>query len=463
VSNESRLLEITVRSPAGSGTFTTLAPRQRLAAAPFSLATRGINVDADGNVQVLGAGAFGNDATFGLGGTWYPEYAHEYDFATIITDFSLSDFWSVYRCYATVDPDVPTPGLYVYALDAEIFVPPDQAGDFVVVNGAYGEAIHRGSGDVNFLAGLYGGGYLDGPGSCQVLTGVNANCYASAGGQVGSSNGIEVYSTVGANDGDTASVDNNAGVLIHSPYRYATATLNNNYGIYLFDQNVGQVESYAIYSEGGDVYFNGDLAVTGNISKGGGSFKIDHPLDPENKYLYHSFVESPDMKNIYDGVVETDEEGLADVVLPEWFTALNRDFRYQLTVIGQFAQAIVAEEIADNRFAIRTDLPNVKVSWQVTGIRQDAYAEANRIPVEVEKSDQARGAYLHPEAFAQSKDRGEKRSQVQREGRLQPRQLRKRAGAKIDGVQPGATSVVPGAQALPGHKADSRLDVSGSR
>src|SRR6185295_9797953 len=97
-------------------------------------------------------------------------------------------------------------------------------------------------------------------------------------------------------------------------------------------------------------------------------------LDPENKYLYHSFVESPDMKNIYDGNVVTDEHGNATVELPDYFEALNRDFRYQLTVIGTFAQAIIAAEIRENRFKIKTNAANVKVSWQVTGIRQDAFA-----------------------------------------------------------------------------------------
>src|SRR5580658_3116487 len=141
------------------------------------------------------------------------------------------------------------------------------------------------------------------------------------------------------------------------------------------------------------------VAVVGTLSKGGGSFMIDHPLDPANKYLYHSFVESPDMKNIYDGTITTDGAGLATVTLPDWFEALNRDFRYQLTVIGQFAQAIVASEISGNQFSIRTDKPDVKVSWQVTGIRQDAFANANRIPVEVEKAPADRGRYLYPEVI----------------------------------------------------------------
>ena len=152
--------------------------------------------------------------------------------------------------------------------------------------------------------------------------------------------------------------------------------------------------------------FNGDVDVTGMLSKGGGSFKIDHPLDPETRYLYHSFVESPDMKNIYDGNVVTDANGEAMVELPAYFEALNRDFRYQLTVLGTFAQAIVAKKIKDNRFVILTNTPGVEVSWQVTGIRQDGWANKNRIRVEVEKPEQERGYYLHPESFHQPEERG---------------------------------------------------------
>jgi len=155
----------------------------------------------------------------------------------------------------------------------------------------------------------------------------------------------------------------------------------------------------------GNGYFNGNLNVKGTLSKGGGSFKIDDPLDPEHKYLSHSFVESPDMMNVYNGNVVTDKHGYATVTLPEYFEALNRDFRYQLTVMGVFAQAIVAKKIAENRFVIRTDKPNVEVSWQVTGIRQDAWANANRIPVEEEKPTAEQGRYLHPELFGTGQDK----------------------------------------------------------
>ncbi len=154
------------------------------------------------------------------------------------------------------------------------------------------------------------------------------------------------------------------------------------------------------YSESGYAgWFDGKVKVTGTLTKGGGAFKIDHPLDPENKYLYHSFVESPDMMDIYNGNVTTDENGLAVVELPDWFEALNRDFRYQLTVIGRFAQAIVEQEVEDHRFTVRTNLGNVKVSWQVTGIRKDPFANANRIPVEEDKPTAERGTYLHAEAY----------------------------------------------------------------
>jgi hypothetical protein len=192
-------------------------------------------------------------------------------------------------------------------------------------------------------------------------------------------------------------------------YGYTSSDATNRYGAYCYGRAANSSSasgtSYGVYAEaryGAGAYagfFLGNAVVTGVLAKGAGTFKIDHPLDPENKYLQHSFVESPDMMNVYNGNVTTDAGGLATVELPEYFDALNKDFRYQLTVIGEFAQAIVAEEIENNQFTIRTDKPSVKVSWQVTGIRKDAFAEANRIQVEVEKPVNEKGLYLHPEAF----------------------------------------------------------------
>ncbi len=151
---------------------------------------------------------------------------------------------------------------------------------------------------------------------------------------------------------------------------------------------------------------DGDLVVSGAISKGGGGFRIDHPLDPENKYLQHSFVESSDMMNMYNGNATLDANGEAWIELPEWFEAVNKDFRYQLTCIGGYAPVYIAEKISDNRFKIAGGRSGLEVSWQVTGIRQDSFAQANRIPVEKLKALEERGSYLHPEAFGLPKERG---------------------------------------------------------
>jgi hypothetical protein len=148
-----------------------------------------------------------------------------------------------------------------------------------------------------------------------------------------------------------------------------------------------------------NAHVGGHLEVDLTITKGGGGFKIDHPLDPTNKNLLHSFVESPDMKNIYDGVATLDGSGEAWVHLPEWFEALNRDFRYQLTCIGRFAPVYVADKISNSSFRIAGGEPGMEVCWMVTGIRRDAFAEAYRIPVEEMKPPDKQGLYLHPEAF----------------------------------------------------------------
>ena len=150
----------------------------------------------------------------------------------------------------------------------------------------------------------------------------------------------------------------------------------------------------------------GNTQIVGTLSKSAGSFRIDHPLDPENKTLSHSFVESPDMKNLYDGVVTLDGGGTARIELPDWFEALNESFRYQLTAIGAPSPGLyVSEEVAGNRFAIAGGVPGARVSWQVTGSRHDAYAKAFPIPVEENKAVDERGRYLVPEAFGQPAER----------------------------------------------------------
>ena len=171
-------------------------------------------------------------------------------------------------------------------------------------------------------------------------------------------------------------------------------------------EGIGGSTTVFTVDSSGNGHYNGNLSVGGTLTKGGGSFKIDDPLDPENKYLSHSFVESPDMLDLYNGSVRLDARGEAWVTMPEYFQALNRDFQYVLTSVGSSQPRLyIAREIKGNRFKIAGGRPNGKVSWMVTGIRQDAWANAHRIPTEEEKPGQERGTYLHPELYGTGVDK----------------------------------------------------------
>ncbi len=178
---------------------------------------------------------------------------------------------------------------------------------------------------------------------------------------------------------------NYVGVWAQAPsfalYAESTATSGQNYAVF------GKSNAASCYA----VFAQGNAHVNGTLSKVAGSFRIDHPLDPDNRWLSHSFVESPDMMNVYNGNVVLDADGAATVELPEYFTALNRDYRYQLTTIGGFAPVYVAAKVHDNRFSIAGGTAGLEVSWQVTGIRQDAYAKEHPIVVDKPKSSQDKG------------------------------------------------------------------------
>ena len=202
----------------------------------------------------------------------------------------------------------------------------------------------------------------------------------------------------------------------HGVRGWAEGSSTLNYGVYGDARGRGDI-NYGVWGRASEGttnwsgYFMGDVCVTGSIVQGKGGFIIDHPTDPENKYLQHSVVESSDMMNVYTGNVSTDDDGYATITLPEWFEALNTDFRYQLTIVDEgddddFVQAKVVRKIEDNQFRIRTSAPNVEVSWLVTAVRQDRYAKADPIPVELDKQDRERGLYLHPEAWGLPEEMG---------------------------------------------------------
>jgi hypothetical protein len=205
-------------------------------------------------------------------------------------------------------------------------------------------------------------------------------------------------------DGPHLILVGSGGIIAATSEDYENLTLLSNNNVYLYlDKNRDDPHTSGFYIIGRQGYSilelseGGDMWLRGTLTEAMLKSKIDHPLDPTNKYLTHAMVESPEMKTVYDGIAVLDEAGEAWVDLPEYFEALNADFRYQLTPIGKSAPNLfVAEKVHNNRFRIAGGTPGMEVSWQVTGIRQDAYAKANPVQVEEEKPDAEKGQSLHP-------------------------------------------------------------------
>jgi hypothetical protein len=282
------------------------------------------------------------------------------------------------------------------------------------------------SGFANGTGGVSGGSFAvtsTTTGTAYGVFGVASNTGGSSigGSFSGTGGGSSLYSTYGVS-ASASSTSNSSKFGVSAQANQTGGTGGTNYGVYAqASVTAGTVvTNYGVYAEATGaattnvgIYaraaggtnntagvFVGNVNIAGALTKTSGTFKIDHPLDPANKYLYHSFVESPDMMNIYNGNIITDENGNANISLPTYFEALNIDFRYQLTCIGQFAQAIISEKVKQNQFKIKTDKPNVEVSWQVTGVRNDVYAKENRVVPEVEKPMEEKGTYIYPKGYA---------------------------------------------------------------
>lgn len=145
----------------------------------------------------------------------------------------------------------------------------------------------------------------------------------------------------------------------------------------------------------GDADIGGSLNVLGSKN-----FRIDHPLDPENRYLVHFASEGPEPFNVYAGRQILDESGHAWVELPPWFEAINVDFRYQLTSIGSPAPELhILSEIEDNRFRIGGGPANGTVSWEVRARRNDPTMQRLQPTAEIDKPSQLRGSFLDPLAW----------------------------------------------------------------
>lgn len=412
-------LEIAVRAPAGSGDFMTLAPRQWVTPAPLALRSFASNIVPwagivdlpPGFADGVDNGEFSLDAVDG-----FPTQAVFVDAAGQVGIGTLEPEGRLHVLeFAAENVTAHPASVAVFERIAQNYVSilSDDAGERGVVFGSPASNVHGGI----YYTNAAGMNFRTGGNNSAMTIFPNGNVGIGVPSETpqtprltvrgsGSTGDVWISPSVGGGNADILLTENASGsfgmIIRHDGASNLTEFIGLQNGV----ENPSPALTIARTTAGGVTVTN-NLNVGGTLTKGGGAFKIDHPLDPENKYLYHSYVESPDMKNIYDGVVTTDAAGAATITLPEWFGALNRDFRYQLTIIDErpdlpdTVTARVVRKIrdGDNTFTIRTSVPGVEVSWQVTGIRRDAFAEANRIPLEQDKPPHARGTYLHPEAW----------------------------------------------------------------
>ncbi len=234
-------------------------------------------------------------------------------------------------------------------------------------------------------------GYFSGVGPDALFV---QNTGSGRGIRVESNSNTAIWAT--ASDGFAAVDGRNGNPTGFGVLGYTYSGTGVNYGV--FGQSASPV--------GWGVYSWGNFGASGTKS-----FRIDHPLDPENKYLLHYSTESPFPQNFYTGNVVTDGKGYAWVQLPDYFDDINTECKYQLTVVDDadtngFVQVKVSKEIRANRFQIRTSVPNTKVSWRVDANRNDRYVRFAKPKDVVEKEGTERGSYQHPELYGLGPERG---------------------------------------------------------
>jgi hypothetical protein len=176
--------------------------------------------------------------------------------------------------------------------------------------------------------------------------------------------------------------------------------------------------------------FNGNVHITGNLTVDGTKtgFHIDDPRTPATRTLSQTPVDTDRLSVQYSGNVRTGRDGRARVRLPGYATAIAGDWRYELTPIGSFGQAIVEREVADGVFVIRTQHPFTKVSWMVTGIRHDPQALKDPVLPVQEKRGAERGHYLDPSLYGHSASSAVVRRVPLEENRIRAAQRRLASG-----------------------------------
>lgn len=127
----------------------------------------------------------------------------------------------------------------------------------------------------------------------------------------------------------------------------------------------------------GTVSMPGDLGIIGALSKGSGSFKIDHPLKPESHHLVHSFLEGPQADLLYRGKVDlVNGSAIVDIDSSAGMsdgTFVKLCANVQCFTSNESSFSSVKGTVADNKLTIECEDSNSTdtISWLVVGERQD--------------------------------------------------------------------------------------------
>jgi hypothetical protein len=399
-SGQARWLQVAVQCP-GDASYANLLPRQALTAAPYAAYA----LQAAPTHSHFGQSWSGSGIGLSLSGGLTGLYASSSSFG-IWAEANSSNGTGV-RGEATASGGINYGVLGLTASTNGRGVQGSATASSGTTYGVYGlTASTEGRGVYGSASATSGNTYgVFGSSASSTGTGVYGEATATAGagirrGVVGSSaSGTGVYGEATASTGTTRGVHGfSASTEGRGVYGSASATSGNTYGVFGVSTSPdgNGVRGTNVTPTGYGVYSHGRFAATGTKS-----FQIDHPLDPANQYLNHFSAEGPEPYLIYRGSAILDEAGQAWIRLPDYFESINRDFHYQLTPVGKPALLYIAEEVRDNRFLIAGGEAGMKVSWTVTGIRNDPFVRSYPLSDVQDKLASSRGLYLQPELHGQ--------------------------------------------------------------
>ena len=150
-------------------------------------------------------------------------------------------------------------------------------------------------------------------------------------------------------------------------------------------------------------YFDGDVFVSGDLDMTTAAVAVDHPDDPGGQWYRRALVGAFEEVTVISGNARTGAGGRVAVRVSDLFARMHKDFRYQLTPLGETSKLFVSRQLTGGRFTIQADRAGLDVSWQITGVRNDPAAK--RFAVTSRKTGGQRGRYVAPELYGQPPSR----------------------------------------------------------